>query len=176
MNRAAMTKTRLLAAAALLVATLAACGGETPADRPPLSGAKIGGPFELVDKTGRTVRWSQFDGKYRIIYFGYTYCPDVCPLDMQSLMRALARFDKEKPALAAQVQPIFITIDPERDTPQAVGEFAAGLINYPIWPARLTLAWGASLMTVQAMLDLAAVFSDRFAADGQPLGPKAGPS
>src|SRR5262245_49659898 len=110
MNRAAMTKTGLLAAIALASTALAGCGQNAPAERPPPTGARIGGPFELVDKTGRTVRWSDFDGKYRITYFGYTYCPDACPLDVQSLMRALARFEKEKPALAAQVQPIFVTI------------------------------------------------------------------
>jgi protein SCO1/2 len=85
----------------------------------------IGGPFELVDKTGETVRWSDFDGKYRIIYFGYTYCPDVCPLDVQRMMQGYARFKEAKPELAAQVQPIFVTIDPARDTPAKVGEFAA---------------------------------------------------
>ena len=130
MNRAAMTKTPFIApliaiAAGLLCLPLAACGGEAPAERPPLAGAKIGGPFELTDKNGQSVRWGQFDGKYRVVYFGYTFCPDMCPMDVQSLMRALARFEKDQPERAAEVQPIFISIDPARDTPQVVGEFAA---------------------------------------------------
>lgn len=130
MNRAAMTKTPLIApliaiAAGLLCLPLTGCGGEVPAERPPLAGARIGGPFELIDKNGQNVRWSQFDGKYRLVYFGYTFCPDMCPMDVQSLMRALARFEKEQPERAALVQPIFISIDPARDTPQVVGEFTA---------------------------------------------------
>ena len=81
--------------------------------------------FELVDKTGKTVRWTDFDGKYRIVYFGYAFCPDVCPLDVQVAMQGLTRFEKDSPELAGQIQPIFITIDPARDTPDKVGEFAA---------------------------------------------------
>lgn len=100
-------------------------GGSASAERPPLEGAKIGGPFTLTDKTGRVVRWSDFAGKYRIVYFGYTFCPDACPLDVQQMMQGFARFAKVEPALAGGVQPIFISIDPARDTPARVGEFAA---------------------------------------------------
>ena len=100
------------------------CGG-APAGEPPLAGAGIGGPFELVDSRGETVRWSDFDGKYRMIYFGYAYCPDVCPLDVQRMMQGYNRFKQAEPALAVQVQPLFVTVDPERDTPEVVGEFTA---------------------------------------------------
>lgn len=131
MNRRAMTKTSraltaLLAPLALPFA-LAACDGPAnpPAGRPPLEGAAIGGPFALVDKASRPVRWDDFAGKYRIVYFGYSFCPDACPMDLQELMQGFAAFEKARPALAAQVQPIFITIDPARDTPQVVGEFTA---------------------------------------------------
>jgi protein SCO1/2 len=72
---------------------------------------------------GETVRWSDFEGQYRMVYFGYAYCPDVCPLDVQRMVRGYERFKQDEPALAAQVQPIFITIDPQRDTPEVVGEF-----------------------------------------------------
>jgi protein SCO1/2 len=89
----------------------------------PLAGAAIGGPFTLTDSQGKTVRWSDFDGKYRIVYFGYTYCPDVCPLDMQHLMQGFAIYKQAHPALAAQIVPMFISVDPERDTPKVVGEF-----------------------------------------------------
>ena len=116
---------RFLAFAFPVVLLSAACGTNTPAEDPPLAGAAIGGPFELVDKTGKTVRWSDFDGKYRVVYFGYTYCPDVCPLDVQYLMQGFERFEEAEPELAAEVQPIFVTIDPARDTPAKVGEFAA---------------------------------------------------
>lgn len=129
MNRRAMTKppalvAKLIAALALPLA-LAACGGQSPAERPPLEGTAIGGAFTLIDKDGRNVTWQQFDGRYRIVYFGYTFCPDACPMDMASAMRGLVLFEKAHADLGAEVQPLFISIDPARDTPKAVGEFAA---------------------------------------------------
>ena len=110
--------------AAALLASSCQSGSPNPADAP-LAGATIGGPFELVDKDGKTVRWQDFDGKYRVVYFGYTYCPDVCPMDVARLMKGYAEFKKDDPQMAAQVQPIFISIDPERDTASAVGEFTS---------------------------------------------------
>ena len=103
--------------------TLFACSPAAEKAEPPLAGATIGGPFTLVDSAGKTVRWSDFQGKYRIVYFCYTYCPDVCPTEMQHLMQGFAQFKKAHPALAKQVVPMFITVDPERDTPERVGEF-----------------------------------------------------
>jgi protein SCO1/2 len=132
MNRAAMTypvRAALLRTFAVLAIpfALTACDNSAPppAERPPLEGAAIGGPFTLVDKTGATVRWEDFAGKYRIVYFGYTFCPDACPMDVQQMMKGFGLFEKASPALARQVQPIFISIDPARDTPKVVGEFAA---------------------------------------------------
>ena len=125
MNRFAMSLFIRILAARLLPLALAACGDRAPAERPPLEGAKIGGPFELQDKTGKVVRWSDFTGKYRVVYFGFTFCPDACPLDVGTMMQGFARYEKDQPALAAEVQPMFITIDPARDNPQVVGEFAA---------------------------------------------------
>ena len=126
MNRRAMSKRFLNAfAATLSLAVLAACGEglSAPQDEPPLAGAAIGGPFELVNSKGEIVRWSDFDGRYRIVYFGYAYCPDVCPYDVQRMMQGFNAFKEAEPELAAEVQPIFITIDPARDTPDVVGEF-----------------------------------------------------
>jgi protein SCO1/2 len=124
MNRRAMTIRNAFATALALTlaATLAAC---TPAERPPLEGANIGGPFTLTDKAGKAVSWNDFAGKYRIVYFGYTFCPDACPMDVSVMMKGFNQFAKDEPKLAAQVQPIFITIDPARDTAARVGEFAA---------------------------------------------------
>jgi protein SCO1/2 len=124
MNRRAMIiRTAFCLAVAL---TLSACGsGADPKETPPLEGAAIGGPFTLKDKTGKDVRWSDFAGQYRIVYFGYTFCPDACPLDVSIVMRGFNQFAKAHPDLAARVQPIFITIDPARDTPARVGEFTA---------------------------------------------------
>jgi protein SCO1/2 len=129
MNCRAMSKPASLLLAVFLSIALSACGASstkpTPTETPPLAGASIGGPFTLVDKDGKTVRWSDFDGKYRIVYFGYTFCPDACPADVSVMMRGYAEFAKAHPQLAAQVQPLFISVDPARDTPKVVGEFAA---------------------------------------------------
>ena len=114
---------RALLAFALPFLLLACSSQPDPAKNAPLAGAAIGGPFTLTDSNGKTVHWSDFAGKYRIVYFGYTYCPDVCPTDMQRLMQGFAAYKKEHPDLAAQIVPMFISVDPERDTPAKVGEF-----------------------------------------------------
>jgi protein SCO1/2 len=125
MNRSAMRVRLTTFAAVFLPLTIAGSGCQKAAEPPPLAGAAIGGPFTLSDKVGRSVRWSDFAGRYRIVYFGYTFCPDACPTDVGNMMRGYNRFATAEPKLAAQIQPIFITIDPARDTPQIVGEFAA---------------------------------------------------
>jgi protein SCO1/2 len=131
MNRGAMFTLRAVPLAACLsFALLAGCGSSgPPAGEPPLAGAAIGGPFELVDSDGQTVRWSDFDGKFRVVYFGYAYCPDICPLDVQRMMQGFAQFKQANPELSAQVRPIFITVDPARDTPAVVGEFTRAFSN-----------------------------------------------
>ncbi|HZU62186.1 MAG TPA: SCO family protein [Novosphingobium sp.] len=120
---------RALAALSLAgLALLGACHAKPAADAAgdaPLAGAAIGGDFTLVDKAGHTVRWADFAGHYRIVYFGYTFCPDACPTDLNVAMRGLDRFAKAHPQAADRIRPIFITIDPARDTPAAVGQFAA---------------------------------------------------
>ncbi|PXA95684.1 SCO family protein [Nostoc sp. 3335mG] len=109
-----------------LALTLSACGGQAePPATPPLAGARIGGPFVLTDSTGKVVRDTDFAGKWRIMYFGYTFCPDVCPVDVQNIAAGLKAFEDESPALGAQVVPIFVTVDPERDTPAVVGKFVS---------------------------------------------------
>ncbi|MDO9486795.1 MAG: SCO family protein [Sphingomonadaceae bacterium] len=94
-------------------------------DRPPLEGASIGGPFALVDGDGKPVTDKDFAGKWQLIYFGYTFCPDICPTDMQRLAQGYRAFEAADPARAATVQPIFVTIDPSRDTPAVVKAFTA---------------------------------------------------
>jgi protein SCO1 len=101
------------------------CSGAAPAQEPPLAGATIGGDFALTASDGRTVKWDDFAGKYRVVYFGYAFCPDICPTDMQRVAQGLKLLKASEPELAAKIQPIFITIDPERDTQAVVGEFAA---------------------------------------------------
>ena len=90
---------------------------------PPLAGAAIGGPFVLTDQDGRRFDSRSLAGRYPVVYFGYTFCPDVCPLDMQKLAKGLRAFEASDPARAAKVQPIFITIDPARDTPAVLKQY-----------------------------------------------------
>jgi protein SCO1/2 len=71
----------------------------------------VGGPFTLADQAGRQRSDAEFRGKLMIVYFGYTFCPDVCPADLMAITQAL---DELGPA-AEGIQPIFITVDPERD-------------------------------------------------------------
>lgn len=107
----------------LLALLIAGCSGG--GEQPPLQGAKLGGPFTLTDQDGRQESDRQFDGKYRLIYFGYTYCPDVCPVDLQTIGKAMRQLEKSDPEVAAKVQPIFISVDPERDTPQVLKQYVA---------------------------------------------------
>lgn len=110
-----------LAAGAFL---LGACDiAATPQAEPPLAGAAIGGPFELVSSNGEPVRWEDFAGQYRIVYFGFTFCPDMCPTDTQRFSQGLVQFERSDPELGARIQPIFISVDPERDTPDVLAEF-----------------------------------------------------
>lgn len=115
-------------ALALLFVSLPLAGCGKP-EEPPLAGASIGGPFALTDQNGKTVRDTDFAGKYRIVYFGYTYCPDVCPTDMQKIGQAMRILDKSDPATSDRIVPIFITVDPERDTPPVLKQFVANF--YP---------------------------------------------
>lgn len=82
--------------------------------------ADIGGPFTLVDHTGATVTEQTYRGRPMLIYFGYTYCPDICPYSLQLLAIALDQMPEEE---RAQFQPILITVDPERDTVEAMAQY-----------------------------------------------------
>ena len=80
---------------------------------------EIGGPFTLTDHTGEKVTEATFRGKYMLIQFGYTFCPDVCPTGLSTITNAMKRLGKG----AEKIQPLFVTIDPERDTPQKLSSY-----------------------------------------------------
>jgi len=90
--------------------------------RPQEGRASVGGPFELIDGDGRTVTERDFRGRHMLVYFGFTFCPDVCPTTLFSASQAL---DGIGPALASKVRLVFVSIDPERDTPEVVKEYAS---------------------------------------------------
>ena len=131
MNHRAMLKPfRTISFGAALLLSACQQSANQPAETAPiagvlLDGAAVGAPFTLTGKDGKLVSSDQFKGKYRIVYFGYTFCPDACPTDVGVIIQGLNRFAKVNPALAAEIQPIFISIDPARDTPEKVGQFAA---------------------------------------------------
>ena len=81
----------------------------------------VGGPFELIDQTGRVRTERDFRGRLLLVYFGFTFCPDVCPTDLQAIGLALDKLGGD----ADSVQPLFITVDPERDTPRVLKAYAA---------------------------------------------------
>jgi len=79
----------------------------------------VGGPFELIDHSGRTRTEQDFRGRLMLVYFGFTYCPDVCPTDLQAIGLAVDKLGAD----SANVQPLFVTVDPERDTPAHLAEY-----------------------------------------------------
>ena len=81
--------------------------------------ALIGGPFTLVDQNGKTVTDRDFRGRYMLIFFGFTHCPDICPAELQVMAGALDALGPK----ANEIVPIFVTLDPERDTSEAVGAY-----------------------------------------------------
>jgi len=109
----------------LLAPLAAACANNAQPEQGGLAGSTVGGSFSLVDQDGKRVRDTDFNGRYRLIYFGFANCPDVCPVDLQLAAAGLRQFEQEDAERAAKVQPIFITVDPERDTPEVLKRYVA---------------------------------------------------
>jgi protein SCO1 len=127
--------TRLSAGLAALVAVVALglMGWKAFFDRPEdafaacrqgqVAGGDIGGPFTLVNTAGQTVTDADVLVKPSLVYFGYTFCPDVCPLDVARNVDAVDLLAKR----GIDVTPVFISIDPERDTPEALADYVANM-------------------------------------------------
>jgi cytochrome oxidase Cu insertion factor (SCO1/SenC/PrrC family) len=96
--------------------------------------ALIGGPFSLTDQHGTQVTEQDFAGRFMLIYFGYTFCPDICPTSLTVMAAALDQLPKEQ---AEQVVPIFITVDPARDTVEQLSAYA------PLFHPRLVALTGS---------------------------------
>jgi protein SCO1 len=121
-----MSRIWLALACALFSAPIAANEASVPEALNLIEGlvsgrAPVGGPFELTDQTGHQRTDVDFRGKLVVLYFGYTYCPDVCPAELQSISLALDSLG----AAAEAVQPLFITVDPERDNPARLADFVS---------------------------------------------------
>lgn len=125
-----MTRYIALAAAGLVAAVLVGTFVITRVSKPDdifaqcdggaVAGGEIGGPFELVNKDGETVTDKDVITEPTLLYFGYTFCPDVCPLDVSRNAETVDILEER----GHSVTPVFISIDPQRDTPEVVGEFA----------------------------------------------------
>ena len=84
-------------------------------------GLALGGPFSLTDHTGRAVTEADFAGRFLLVYFGFTYCPDVCPTELGTIAAAIDALEGQ----AERVTPVFISVDPERDTPDAMADYVS---------------------------------------------------
>jgi protein SCO1/2 len=113
----------MLAAACLAGGGLWYAAGEiASADRVVTVGTpRVGGPFALIDQNGQTRTDRDFRGRWMLIYFGYTNCPDVCPTSVALISEVISRLGGR----AARVVPIFITVDPDRDSPQLLKQYLA---------------------------------------------------
>jgi len=141
--------TALIAAVLLLGASAGVFALIRSETREQVAQATIGGPFRLIDSQNRTVTDQDFRGRYLLIYFGYTGCPDICPTTLASVVQALGLLGKR----AAAVQPVFITVDPAHDTPSVmrsyVADFSPRLIGLTGTPAELGAAEKAFHVTVE---------------------------
>ncbi len=108
----------VLAVAAVAGLALVVMRPEPPA---PKGEAAIGGPFTLVNHLGETVTDADFHGRFLLVFFGYTYCPDVCPTTLTTITNALDQLGAD----GDKVTPVFISVDPERDTPEYLREYLA---------------------------------------------------
>ncbi len=81
--------------------------------------ALVGGPFTLTDQTGKTVTDKDFRGRYMLVFFGYTHCPDICPAGLQLISAALDKIGNK----AEKVAPIFVSVDPQRDTAETLAAY-----------------------------------------------------
>lgn len=81
----------------------------------------FGGPFTLTDQNGKTVTEKDLSGKYRLIFFGFTYCPAICPTELAKITNAMKGLGDQ----AANIQPVFISVDPERDTPEKMKSYVS---------------------------------------------------
>jgi protein SCO1/2 len=146
---------------ALACALLLVLGGAAPAQSSKRSAAElmdavmwnrepIGGPFQLTDQSGNVRSERDFRGRLMLVYFGFTYCPDICPTDLQAIGLAMDQLGTE----AGDVQPLFITLDPERDTQAHLAEYV------PLFHPRL-LGLTGSAEEVQNAADAYRVYYKR---------------
>jgi protein SCO1/2 len=143
-------RTVLLAGAGGIAGLAAVCGGIYGVVRPGNAGLSIGGPFELTDSSAHAVTERSWPGKYLLVYFGYTYCPDVCPTTLNAIAAALDKLGRQ----ADRIQPLFITVDPRRDTPKVLADYTAA------FTARLVGLTGSAEQIAQVAREYRVYFAE----------------
>jgi cytochrome oxidase Cu insertion factor (SCO1/SenC/PrrC family) len=158
-----MTSKRLPSLTAVTVALFFAAAPPTAAEDAPSAAelmddlmwgrSPVGGPFDLIDHVGRRRTDLEFRGKFLLLYFGYCYCPDVCPTDLMAISDAMDLLG----VASGKIQPIFITVDPERDTVEHLADYVTafhpsliGLTGTPEQIRKLALAYKVYYAKVEA--------------------------
>ena len=133
--------------------------GSNPTKQDAQGEALIGGNFTLVDSTSKEITDEMFRGRYMLVYFGFTHCPDICPTTLLLMMNALDQIGDK----ARQVVPVFITLDPERDTPEKISTYVQ---NFSPNLVGLT----GSIAQVKAAADAYKVYFKKVPVEGSELG------
>ena len=116
----------------------------------------VGGNFELISYDDQRINTEIFKNQYKLIYFGFTYCPAICPTELQKMAGVMQDLPNE---IAQQIKPMFVTLDPERDTPQVLKEY----LN--LFPADI-LGMTGSVEQIKAVKDLYKIYSSKVYEEG----------
>ena len=145
-----------LAPLAVLAAGGAGAAWLGRAGEPTAAPVAIGGPFALIDGDGRTVTDKDLLGKWTLVYFGYTHCPDACPTALQDMANAVDQLGAKK----GDVRLVFITIDPERDTPAVLKDYVSA------FEAPITVLSGTEEAVAQAAREYRVYYAKHRTEDG----------
>jgi len=144
-RRGGLGRRSLGLALALALAAVDACAPRAAAPAQGAASAQPGGPFTLIDQDGRAVDQRILNGKWSIVFFGYTFCPDFCPTTLTTLGKTMQALG---PA-AAKTQVVFITVDPERDTPKALKTY----LSSKVFPKNIIGLTGTPAQVARAAKD-----------------------
>ena len=140
----------------LAAALITGCDGRPRFKSTDITGADYGKTLELTDQTGRPRRLEDWRGKVVVLFFGFTHCPDVCPTTLADLSQVM----KQRGPDAERVQVLFVTVDPERDTPEVLGKYVGA------FDPRFLGLYGDAAATQRAAREFKVFFEKRKSADG----------
>jgi protein SCO1/2 len=146
----------IICSLALAAALGAGCDGRPRFKSTDITGADYGKTLELTDQTGRPRRLDEFRGKVVVVFFGFTHCPDVCPTTLADLSQVLKALGRD----ADRVQVLFVTVDPERDTPEVLGKYVSA------FDPRFLGLYGDAAATQRAAREFKVYYEKRKTSDG----------